>query len=530
MATLLSSEDLQRVSQFVNERIGFSYAPERMSDLQRGFVTACQDLGLTDSLSCMKAIEDPLCSSALEEALVKKLTIGETYFFRDKNLFIELRDHLLPDLLRSRRMNGKYLRIWCAACSTGEEPYSLAILLRHLLPDIADWDITILASDINPGSLYAAERALYSRWSFREESPVPMDRYVHPSSDGRFQISDEIRRMVIFRRLNLIMDHYPSPMTGTMTMDLIFCRNVLMYFSSELAATVVDHLNTALIDNGWLVVSPQEISYAQRPGFLQIKKSSVFLFQKGQPGESKPVSSSLSALQMNPEIPASDADLTDTDDLCDISSVTLVPNLSGRNELPSQPDTTKLVPGKQKISGSILPQFGRYEMGSRLQKLEDPAQLILAGRLSEAEQLLKSSDNPTDILLKDMNMLARMYADQGETDRALGWCDRILAVDPLYSGAYHLRAVIQQDQGDLPAAIQSLRQALYAEPDYIPAHLMLGTILVSRGQRGEARKHYQISMDLLSTMADDAPVDETDGMPAARVREMVHTLLIGVTS
>ncbi|MDD1727514.1 MAG: hypothetical protein LUQ50_00415 [Methanospirillum sp.] len=530
MAPLLSYEELRRVSQFVNERIGFSYAPERMSDLQRGFETACQDLGLTDSISCMKAIEDPLCTSALEEALVKKLTIGETYFFRDKNLFIELRDHLLPDLFRSRRMNGKYLRIWCAACSTGEEPYSLAMLLRYLLPDIGDWDITILASDINPGSLYAAERALYSRWSFREESPVPIDRYVHPSSDGRFQISDEIRRMVIFKRLNLITDHYPSPMTGTMTMDLIFCRNVLMYFSPELASTVVDHLNGTLIDGGWFVVSPQEISYAQRPGFLQIKKSSVFLFQKVPPGELKPVNLSFSTLPVKSEIPASDEDLTDTDDLYDISSATLLPDLSERNELPSQPDTSNLIPAKLTISESLTSQSGRYETDFCLQKPEDPAQLILAGRLSEAEQLLKSSDNPAGIVLKDMHMLARMYADQGDTDRALGWCDRILAVNPLFSGAYHLRAVIQQDQGDLPAAIQSLRQALYAEPDYIPAHLMLGTILVSRGQRREARKHYQISMDLLSTMADDALVDETEGMPAARIREMVHTLLSGVTS
>jgi chemotaxis protein methyltransferase CheR len=280
MTLSVTSDELQMVYRFVHDRIGFFYAPDRMNDLKRGFLKACQDLGIEDIHSCVQTLGDPSVSVMLEEVLIKNLTIGETYFFRDRNLFAHLRDNLLPDLIRSRRLTSKYIRIWCAACSTGEEPYSIAILLCSLLPDIVDWEISILATDINPGSLYAAERGIYSRWSFREESPVPIERYVQPSPEGRFQVSAEIKRMVRFDKLNLITDRYPSSLTHTTGMDLILCRNVLMYFSSELAEGVVDRLNSSLIDGGWFIVSPQEINCGQRPGLIQLKRGSVFLFQR----------------------------------------------------------------------------------------------------------------------------------------------------------------------------------------------------------------------------------------------------------
>ncbi len=523
MPDTLPSEDLQKVYRFVNERIGFSYAPDRMSDLERGFFTACQDLGLIDAASCIQALDDPSQASAIEDALIKKLTIGETYFFRDKYLFQQLRDRLLPDLIRTRRVSGKYLRIWSAACSTGEEPYSLAILISYLLPDINDWEITILASDINPGSLHAAEKGIYSRWSFREESPIPIDRYVLPSIDGRFQVSDQIRRMVRFSRLNLINDRYPSPLTGTMTMDLILCRNVLMYFSPELASGVVDRLNSSLVEGGWLIVSPQEISYAHHPFFVQVKQSSVFLFRKGKEEEKKDTYHPILA-PTEVEIQGNQDEITGIDILKPVRTKTLPGKKKSVQQYPDRQVQTRnplLIPSQKfrpALSTRTLTEADR-----------NPDQLIQAGRLTEAELLLLEENAPSQIIISAMGRLAEIYADNGDSDHALGWCDRILAIDPLNVRAYHLRAVIQQDQGDIPAAIQSLRQALYAEPDYIPAHLMLGTVMRSQDRDPEARRHFQIAFDLLSSMDDDTPVDETDGMPAVRVREMVRTLLAGVT-
>ena len=503
--------------------LGFAYAPDRMPDLERGFFTACRDLGLIDPVSCMQALEDPTKASVIEEALVKNLTIGETYFFRDKKLFQHLRDQLLPDLIRARRISGKYLRIWSAACSTGEEAYSLAILINFLLPDLIDWDVTILASDINPGSLYNAEKGVYSRWSFREESPLPIDQYVIQSIDGRFEISETIKRMVRFSRINLINDIYPSPLNGTMKMDLILCRNVLMYFSSELATGVVDSLNSSLVDKGWLVVSPQEISYAHHPGFVQIKSGSVFLFKKGIEEDKK--------IQVTPKFyPTTINDKIVQDGMSDSD----FQDLNIQKTFPT--NTKSFIPHLTDCSSNSNLHSSLHHAGltqgddTTVAKTPDPNILIQEGRLAEAELQLQKEQNPSLKTLETIGMLAKNYADRGDLDHALGWCDRILAMDPLFAGAYHLKAIIQQDRGDITAAIQSLRQALYAEPDYIPAHLMLGNFLGVQGRESEARRHYQIALDILSSMDDNTLVDETDGMPAVRVREMVQMLLAGVPS
>ncbi len=522
--TTLSEDALARVARFVSETIGFSYASDRMHDLERGFFASCRALGIEDPDACIGLLDNSDSIHKIQDELVKNLTIGETYFFRDRNLFSCLKDELLPALIRSRRNSGKYIRIWSAACSTGEEPYSVAILLRYLLPDITDWDIFILATDINPGSLHAAERGIYSKWSFREEPPVQTGSFFSPGMDGRMHLGDEIRKMVRFSRLNLVTDLFPSGLNDTNRMDLILCRNVLMYFSAEIAAGIVDRFQSVLVRDGWLLVSPQEISYAQRPGFVQVKRSSVFLFQKGSEADSSSRAdfSYHFPLQDNPVFP-SDHHLPES-----AASFEYQPEFSvSRRYLD---DIVSAVP--QQINGNKSvspPEITATPLS--LDKLpisrETTRSLILSGRIGEAEYLLLHNSHPDAQSFLDMEMIARSLADQGESDRALGWCDRILALDPLRPAAYHLRAVIQQERGDLQSAIQSLRQTLYADPDYIPAHLMLGMMLGTQGRSAESRRHFETVLRILSSVSDDTTLDETDGIPAGHVRQMVSVLLDG---
>ncbi len=528
MNKALSPQDLHKVARFVHDHIGFSYASDRMGDLNRGFLSACQDLGYSAPDSCLKLMEDPVGSLELEKSLVKKLTIGETYFFRDKRLFQYLKNSLLPGLIEARRSGRKYLRIWCAACSSGEEPYSIAMLVKYLIPDIADWDISILATDINAGSLHAAQRGVYSRWSFREDAPIPTDPYISPSLDGRFQVSESIKKMVHFSQLNLITDLYPSTLSGTTTMDLILCRNVLMYFSNELAGEVVDRLNSCLIADGWLVVSPQEISYAQRPGFIQIKQSSVFLFKKGIESEENGKSPLFFSETSHSDIPPVryfEPDFRKT-------SVTTIVS-SGHNLDPESTDLLHHGIGDYNPATILTHTHTRITPDKTSESDEEmrgknPLISIQSGHLADAEYLLMQPEYQNISQISTIEMMARIYADQGDIDRALGWCDRILGIDPLYPGAYYLRGIIEQDQGNSVAAVQSLRQALYADPDYLPAYLMLGTITGAQGKKAEARRHYQVVLKLLSGYTDDTPVDKTEGMPAGQVREMVMKLLDGM--
>lgn len=163
---------------------------------------------------------------------------------------------IVPDLLQRRHLI-RYLRVWSAGCATGEEPYSLAIALREALPTDPPWQFNILATDINRRFLERAREAVYGNWSFREMPPAVRDRYFIPEN-GRWRLHDEVKHDVIFAQLNLVEPTYPSPQLGILAFDLIFCRNVLIYFDDRTMQQIVQRFYDALTPGGWLVVGHAE--------------------------------------------------------------------------------------------------------------------------------------------------------------------------------------------------------------------------------------------------------------------------------
>jgi chemotaxis protein methyltransferase CheR len=212
--------------------------------------------------------------------LASHLTVGETYFFRDKHAFALLEGEILPALVRARRGSVRCLSLWSAGCATGEEPYSIAIALRNVIPEVRDWDVALLATDINARFLQRASEGVYSQWSFRDTPRWIRERYFTGQSGGRWAILPEIKRMVRFAQLNLLDEGYPSPLTNTAAVDVIFCRNVLMYLASEQAKKVVQNLYRALADGGWLIVSPSETSHMLSAQFLTVGIAGGIFYKK----------------------------------------------------------------------------------------------------------------------------------------------------------------------------------------------------------------------------------------------------------
>jgi chemotaxis protein methyltransferase CheR len=228
-----------RLSRFIAEAMGLHFPRERWPDLQRGLAGAAVDFGFDDLTACADWLLSAPLSKEQLQVLASHLTIGETYFFRDKQTLAALTENILPGLIRTRRGSEQRLRLWSAACCSGEEPYTLAILLHQLLPDIADWHVTIRATDINPGFLRKAQTGVYGEWSFRNAPAALKARYFTRAADGRYAVNSEIRDLVSFAHLNLVDDVYPSPVTDTNAMDLICCRNVLMYFTAAQIERVI---------------------------------------------------------------------------------------------------------------------------------------------------------------------------------------------------------------------------------------------------------------------------------------------------
>ena len=214
------------------------------------------------------------------DLLASHLTIGETYFFRDRACFDALAEHALPALIRARRNGEKRLRLWSAGCCTGEEAYSLAILVQQVLPDAEQWQVSILGTDIHPGFLRKAAEGVYGEWSLRGSSDRFKLRYFSRTGDGHYQITDSIRRMVQFAPLNLAQPGYPSLVPATDGIDLILCRNVLMYFSAAQFQAAVARLHQCLAPDGWLAVSASEVSRSQFPAFDEVRGSGALLYRR----------------------------------------------------------------------------------------------------------------------------------------------------------------------------------------------------------------------------------------------------------
>lgn len=276
---------LAQLSELLAGQIGLHFPRERYGDLLRGIGAAAREFGQASIEACIHWLLASPLSRREVEILASHLTVGETYFFREPRSFEILEEHILADLIRARRHADRRLRIWSAGCCTGEEPYSIAMLLERLIPDIEEWNITILATDINPGFLRKAAQGVYGDWSFRAAPPWLRDRHFRIKTNGRFEIRRPLRKRVTFSYLNLADDAYPSLSNNTNAMDVILCRNVLMYFTPSQAKMVADKLHRSLLQGGWLIVSPTETSSSVFSGFSAVGFPGAVLYRKAAGAE-----------------------------------------------------------------------------------------------------------------------------------------------------------------------------------------------------------------------------------------------------
>lgn len=183
---------------------------------------------------------------------IEALTTNETSFFRDEHPFTALRDVILPDLL-ARRASSRSLNIWCAAASTGQEPYSLAMLLRDSFPQLLGWNVSFIATDLSEAALARARAGRFNPTEVgRGLPPVFRQRYFHADGDGLL-VRDEVRRMVAFRALNLV-----GPWPNMPELDLVLLRNVLIYFNVETKRHILQKIHRYLRPDGCLLLGAAE--------------------------------------------------------------------------------------------------------------------------------------------------------------------------------------------------------------------------------------------------------------------------------
>jgi len=239
----------------VEARVGIRLSRQQVIGLDDTVAATLGSLRATTTPDALLAAFAVGGQAELFRAFVARLAIGETHFFRIAPQIAALREVVFPQLLAARAAVRR-LACWSAGCSTGEEPYTLAILLRELLGDTPDWQLRLLGTDLSEPALALARQARYREWSFRETPSWVRARYFTRAGDD-WQLDERVRRMIAFAPLNLVDDPFPSP-GGSEHFDLIFCRNVTIYFSHAVAHRLYERFAAALAPDGWLIVGPSD--------------------------------------------------------------------------------------------------------------------------------------------------------------------------------------------------------------------------------------------------------------------------------
>lgn len=284
----LLAADQAYLVDMVQTRTGLVLNNHQIDELQRLVIQAMNRHNLPELKQFMTVFP---FTHPLWQDFIQNLTIGETYFFRNTSHFNALRHEILLPLINARRLRGfRQLRIWSAGCATGEEPYSLAMLLHELIPDIDQWAITLLATDINGAFLDHARAGLYGQRSFRGETPEWIQPRWFRLESGKYRIDQRLRSMVMFRMLNLVSDTYPSAESFTANLDLILCRNVTIYFDSTVTRQIAARFHRALNEDGWLVVGHSEPNRDVYHDFDTRSIHNTIVYQKRSvPAEPAPV-------------------------------------------------------------------------------------------------------------------------------------------------------------------------------------------------------------------------------------------------
>jgi chemotaxis protein methyltransferase CheR len=246
----MTPQDYDFIRKLMRERSGLVLSAEKQYLVESRLLPVVRKAGLTSLAELVTALK-AVPSSSLATTVVEAMTTNESFFFRDKLPFENFRDVLMPALLAAR--SDRRIRIWCSAAATGQEPYSLAMALREMGTKLAGWTIEIFATDISTAALEKAKAGLYSQFEVQRGLPIQMLVKYFTQIGDQWQISPDLRNMVVYRHFNLLQDF-----AGFGMFDVVFCRNVLIYFDQETKITVLNRLAKSVHKDGYLMLGAAE--------------------------------------------------------------------------------------------------------------------------------------------------------------------------------------------------------------------------------------------------------------------------------
>ncbi len=493
MNTKIQTESLNHFLNFISGEFGLYFPEEKTDELIRRLIKITDELGYNHPDDCIDTLLKTPVNQRIIDVLVTNLTIGETYFYRDRNVINTIEKIILPDLIQQKRSKGKCLRIWSAGCSTGEEAYTLAILLHKLIPDIRDWNIQILGTDINTAALDQAQRGVYTEWSFRGVSENIKNTYFHRKNDKEYELISLVKDLVSFSYLNLAKDSFPTLVSNTNAMDIVLCRNVLMYFTDCWKKKIIQKIYNSILENGWVISSPSEASANLFHDFSAVHFPNAILYQKTSPSKSSV------GIRYNMTGETSD------------KKIDLKKKKVEFNERRKSCET--------RVSAKKQPEIPNGNLYGEL------LNLYKEGLYKEVITRIKSVDPKGTETADVQALISKAYANLGDLAHALNRCKQAIKHDNLRRDLHFLLATILQEQGEVKKAISALHQTIYLDPHFELSYFTLATILQQIGKTDEARKQFFNALSILDKKDPETILVDSEGMTAGRLSKIIKTIL-----
>jgi len=475
MSQAFGTPELQLFQTAIARRLGLRFDDGKLTFLAE-VLAERSDARRLEPLAYLEALVGEGEADPELSELGRRLTVGETYFFRHSEQFDAVRELVLPERAAARATSRR-LRLLSAGCASGEEAYTLAILAREggLLPA---FDVGIQGLDVNPDSLAKARAGLYSSWSLRE-TPIEIRERWFTAESRNFRLARPLRDAVSFSEQNLV--EAGTAVLPPETYDVIFCRNVLMYFTPEHMASIVERLTRALVPGGFLFLGHAETLRGVSHAFHLRHTHDTFYYQRKDPLEASEPVVSFPTPRDEPD-PGENGEWVGP-------WLAAVERSSDRIRALGHADND--------TDTDARPQARPRPATGSQKYLKEPMQLLQNERFTEALALMHQlpeaqSSEPTALLLQ-----AALLTHQGELGPAELACQRLLEIDELNAGAHYLLALCRERRDDPTAAAEHDLTAIYLDSGFAMPHLHLGLMARRRRDVEVARRELAQALWLL---------------------------------
>jgi chemotaxis protein methyltransferase CheR len=485
------TDETDSLIDWISQQTGLSFRSQRDSaaEIINRYV---QSSNSHTAAACRQKLES---NQAAFDDLVGELTVGETYFYRDEKQFDLIAGEFL-DVMQASRPADHRLRVWSAGCASGEEAWTLAAVFTNARRGNRT---DVLGTDISQNSLTRARAGEYGSWSLRGSAGEKMRRW-GSESDRRFTVADRLRPMVTFEYLNLAADQYPSFTSKTVGLDLILCRNVMIYFDRATIQSVAAKLFRCLSPGGWLITGASDPPLADYAPFKVLMRDCGQVYVRPDLSEAAP------------------------------SQVEARSSAGSHQTLPKTAPPQGMVPGQSKLDRQERPQPPSQEARNRDQQLRhvtqkrvavpvEPPHELAARCLSQGnyQQVLDATNERSDDVrccILRVRALANLDTEQAEE-----FCSQAAAQHQVSAELHYLHAILLTELARHSEAATAARSSVFLDQNLIVGHLALGSALERLGQTAGARRSFRNACRLSENWPANRPVPCSDGESASRLAE-----------